>query len=154
MADDALEPSLWDGTYEQDFVHTVALMGQVYRKVLEPLGLTTPQSTMLFRVAESDGLSQAELARRMDRDRANVTRIVANLVDKGLVQRRRDRKDRRIQKVFLTPRGRRTTREIRRSFRDASMELRAGITDQEIHALHAFVRKLQHNYRGFLDGPP
>ena len=55
---------------------------------------------------EADGLSQAELGRRIELNPAAVVAVVNALEEAGLVERRRTREDRRVYHVFLTATGR------------------------------------------------
>lgn len=69
------------------------------------LDVTPEQWVVLFRLREREGLTQSELGERTVRDKATVTRILDRLEKKFLVERRRDPKDRRTQRIFLTEKG-------------------------------------------------
>ena len=69
------------------------------------LDVTPEQWVVLFRLREREGLTQSELGERTIRDKATVTRILDRLEKKALVERRRDAKDRRSQRIFLTEKG-------------------------------------------------
>ena len=69
------------------------------------LDVTPEQWVVLFRLREREGLTQSELGERTVRDKATVTRILDRLEKKSLVERRRDPRDRRTQRIFLTEKG-------------------------------------------------
>jgi DNA-binding MarR family transcriptional regulator len=72
---------------------------------LAPLGVAAPAFGVLLRLAERDGLSQAELARHQAVEAPSMCRMVDRLERDGLVERRRDGDDRRVVRVHLTDRG-------------------------------------------------
>ncbi len=67
--------------------------------------LTPEQFFVLNKLRRRDGRSQVELADPALGDRPNVTRIVALLQRRELVERRADPQDGRIRRVFLTEAG-------------------------------------------------
>jgi DNA-binding MarR family transcriptional regulator len=100
------------------------LLGKAYQQVhqemkrrLAPHGLTPMQYAMLKGLWERDGRSGAELGARLVLDSATVTGILDRLQQAGLVERRPDRADRRVNRVHLTAAGRRLERPC-----DAEME--------------------------------
>jgi DNA-binding MarR family transcriptional regulator len=69
------------------------------------LDVTPEQWVVLFRLHEREGLTQSELGDRTVKDKTTVTRILDRLEKKGLLARRRDPRDRRSQRIFLTEAG-------------------------------------------------
>jgi MarR family transcriptional regulator, temperature-dependent positive regulator of motility len=76
--------------------------------VAHALGFIRPrQLEILVAVSENDGLNQTDVAERTGIGRSTVTQIVARMVRKGLLQRRRSREDARAKVLHLTDGGRR-----------------------------------------------
>ena len=69
------------------------------------LDVTPEQWVVLFRLYEREGLTQSELGDRTVKDKTTVTRILDRLEKKGLLYRRRDTRDRRSQRIYLTESG-------------------------------------------------
>ena len=67
--------------------------------------ITVDQWGILNLLWELDGQTPVELARRADKDKPNVTRLLKILEDKGLVYRLPDPEDRRSQRIHLTEAG-------------------------------------------------
>jgi len=67
--------------------------------------ITVDQWGILNLLWESDGQTPVELARRADKDKPNVTRLLKILEDKGLVHRQADPTDRRSHRIHLTEAG-------------------------------------------------
>jgi DNA-binding MarR family transcriptional regulator len=65
-----------------------------------------PALGALLRLADEDGISQAELARRQRVESPSMCRMVDRLEREGLVSRERDLADRRVIRVRITPAGR------------------------------------------------
>jgi DNA-binding MarR family transcriptional regulator len=73
---------------------------------LTRLHVAGPALGLLLRLAEEDGLSQIELARRQRVEAPTVSRMVSRLVRDELVELRPHEADRRTTRVVLTERGR------------------------------------------------
>lgn len=67
--------------------------------------LTPRQYVVLRAVAESDDPSQTTLVEKTGIDRSTLADIVRRLVERGLLQRRRTRRDARMYAVRLTEAG-------------------------------------------------
>jgi DNA-binding MarR family transcriptional regulator len=78
---------------------------QYSRQLAQNYGLTGPQAMLMKAVARDDGLSMGELARRVSLSQATVTDVAKRLEARGLLERRRDRDDRRRVGIRLTPAG-------------------------------------------------
>jgi DNA-binding MarR family transcriptional regulator len=87
--------------------HAAARLKIGLRRVFVAAGhdVTPEQWVVLYRLYESQGLTQCGLGERTVKDKTTITRILDRLEDKDLVTRRRDATDRRSQRIFLTPAG-------------------------------------------------
>jgi len=70
------------------------------------IDLTNEQWSILYALWNEEGLTQQELAQRTFREKTAVTRLIHHLEKDELVIRVSDRKDNRINLVFLTKKGR------------------------------------------------
>jgi DNA-binding MarR family transcriptional regulator len=69
-------------------------------------GLQRPQNLVLDALAETDGLTPGELARRLEVTGPTAVKMAQRMEANGLVERRRDDPDGRLVRVYLTDRGR------------------------------------------------
>jgi DNA-binding MarR family transcriptional regulator len=69
-------------------------------------GMTARQVVVLACVADHEDLNQMEIVERTGIDRTTAGDIVRRLASRGLVQQQRRPKDRRMQSVRLTAKGR------------------------------------------------
>jgi DNA-binding MarR family transcriptional regulator len=69
------------------------------------LDLTPPQVGMLRLIASSPGQSQQSVAQELGMPPSRLVGLVDALADRGLVERRRNREDRRLHALHLTEAG-------------------------------------------------
>lgn len=81
-------------------------MTQLYKPLLESMGLTFPQYLIMLVLWEHDGLTLKELSNRLRQDSGALTPVVKRLEAAGLVTRRRSAEDERNLSIELTPAGR------------------------------------------------
>ena len=81
-------------------------------------GTTRAQWIVLFRLRDQEGLSQVDLADVLELQPISLVRLLDRLVEHRLVERRNDPRDRRANRLFLTPSGRQLADDLD-SLRDA-----------------------------------
>lgn len=74
--------------------------------------ITTEQWGVLNKLGEEDGISQKDLAKRVEKDQTNVTRILDQLERKGLIMRMPNKEDRRSFLTYLTDEGRSVIKKL------------------------------------------
>jgi len=141
----------YDKDYFQPIVEAYLLSNNHYKKYFVSKGIDlTPQHWhALNRLWIKDGLSQSELANQIFRDYPFTTRLVDDLDKKGLVTRKRNSNDRRINNIFLTKKGMDYKYKAYPLFLKRAELLRAGLTDSELAQLRGLVNKLISNYRKY-----
>jgi DNA-binding MarR family transcriptional regulator len=80
-------------------------MRMAFDRRVADLGLTRAQWRALVRLIRQDGITQTELATLLDIERASAGTVIERLEAAGFVTRRREPSDRRVWRVFLTPKG-------------------------------------------------
>ena len=75
------------------------------QEVSSSFGITGPQLWALKTLSRHDGLALGDLSRQMYLHPSTITGVIDRLERKGYVARDRDRNDRRVVKVKLTPGG-------------------------------------------------
>lgn len=111
-------------------------------------GLTAPQWATLMRLLERDGWPQKELGDSQGMDKATVGGIIARLETKGLVARRADPDDGRVNRVTLTPPGRRLARALRPLAAEVNARAAAGLDAREAAALHSLLIRARASLTG------
>jgi DNA-binding MarR family transcriptional regulator len=90
-------------------------------------GLTPRQFAVLLAVAEEEGLTQTGLVERTGIDRSTLADIVARLLARGLIQRRRAKEDGRAYAIKLTPQGGKALRETQPAAQATDAQLLANL---------------------------
>lgn len=92
-------------------------------------------------------ITQNELAERLRLQKSTVSRLVAQMEDKGWVHRARDDRDRRAQRLRLTVAGAKVSRTIAAARRDKFERLLIAIPPEQRDAVIDSVRILAHASR-------
>ena len=79
------------------------LMRRAFGQRLQGSSLTLAQARALIFVARHEGVRQVTLAEFLEVQPITLARLIDQLADAGLVERRADPADRRAYQVFLTP---------------------------------------------------
>lgn len=83
---------------------------------------------MLTAVSLEEGLPQAELVARTGIDRSTLADIVARLLGRGLIQRRRAKEDGRAYAIKLSAKGTRALSKAQPAAKAADSQLLAGLS--------------------------
>ena len=85
------------------------LISILYRKnkiylnaAMKPLNITTAEQPILMYLYRHDAVTQEEISAYLQVDKALTTRTVQSLLEKGLVTKEKDEKDKRCNKISLT----------------------------------------------------
>lgn len=105
-------------------------------------GLTVSQFGVLEALYHLGPLCQHELAKKLLKSSGNITLVIDNLEKRGFVRRRRERVDRRLVRVRLTPRGRRLIQDIFPGHVAAIVREMSALTSREQDTLARLCRKL------------
>jgi len=79
------------------------LIRRAFRQRLEGSSLTLAQARALIYVARHEGVRQVDLAEMLELQPITLARLIDQLADAGLVERRADPADRRAYRMFLKP---------------------------------------------------
>ena|SRR5438094_1000165 len=123
-----------------------ALMWQGNKRgavIMERIGLTLPQAVVMWSLGACGGrATMSELANLTYQSAATVTGIVDRLADAGLVERERDRADRRVVYVRSTQAGTAKLGEIETERHKQMERMTKSLTDEELEQLNSIMSKL------------
>ena len=112
--------------------------GAVYRHFMETfahLELTQKQVSVLWLIDDHPGIAQADLALRLQMDRATVMAIVNRLQARDYLERGASQIDKRRQTLTLRPAGREALRAARKAILDHERWLTSRFTKREVAQL-------------------
>jgi DNA-binding MarR family transcriptional regulator len=123
-----------DAYDEQPLGRMIYFMAQEIRnlaeRVLAPYDLTLEQFQTLKTLSPTTGMTQRQLGLAINKNPANMTRILDRLEAKSLTMRQPDPEDRRAYLVFLTEKGRELLNEVKDVFAEFSAGVHKGISKE------------------------
>jgi DNA-binding MarR family transcriptional regulator len=119
--------------------------GTTYRHFMRSfkfLHMTQKQVSVLWLVSDHPGIAQAELAKRLQLDRATVMAIVNRLAKRKFVVRGESETDGRMQTLKLQPAGAKALQDAKRAIRAHEKWLKSRFTAKELKTLIGLLRKI------------
>lgn len=103
---------------------------------------------VLSQVAAMPGMSQTQLADCVGIEGATLVRHLDRMCAEGLVERRRDERDRRVTRIVLTPSGRTRHRHLLTVAQRVDEELRSVLGDEGYVALGHLLQQIEDHVEG------
>jgi DNA-binding MarR family transcriptional regulator len=110
-------------------------------QAVAPLGLRPRELLALQHLRERGPSAQQTLAELLGVDATNLVAVLNSLEDAGLIERRRDRTDRRRAIIELSRRGERRLADLDRALRQIDDEILATLTSSDRKILNALLAR-------------
>ena len=113
-------------------------------------GMTRAQWAVLAKVERNEGLKQSELAEQMEMQPITLTRLIDKLAEAGLIERRGDDTDRRVNRLYLKKAARPLLAKLavlRGELTDTALQ---GISPAEAERLMTHLEAIKENVRNAL----
>lgn len=120
-------------------------MRRVFRARLRGSSLTQAQGRALVYVARHEGIRQVGLAELLEVRPITLARLLDQLAEAGLIERRPDPADRRAYQVFLTPAAAPHLAAIERVSVAIHAEAMRDLDEEQVAAAMAALRKMRDN---------
>lgn len=125
-------------------IHDVArLIRYRFDAKARTLGVTRPQWRLLLMLARFPGASQAVLADQLDVEQITLCRMIDRMQEAELLERRPDPADRRIRRIFLTPKGEEFSGRLQTIGADFQDDLLSALAPGEDQQLQQILLKLR-----------
>ena len=108
-------------------------------------GLTRSQWRVLVHLARAEGIIQSGLAEILEVERMTLGRLIDRLEVAGWVERRRDSKDRRVRRLYLTAMARPTLSDIMKIATDMHDEALHGLSNDDLNQLMQTLLVIKNN---------
>lgn len=144
-----------DNSINESVGYVVAQLCKAHRysidsalRALPGYDLRVGQEMLLLQLWDTDGLSQSQLVGRLCVEPPTVTKMLQRVEAEGLVERRPDREDARVSRVYLTAKGRALEGQVATVWHEVETRATAGMTETE----RALLRRLLLQMRANLEG--
>jgi DNA-binding MarR family transcriptional regulator len=131
-------------------VHKVRAFNRFYTMVLGLLDkhllnsrYTLPEVRVLYEIYHQEKITSKEIAELLKMDKGYLSRMLLNFESKGLVLRKANKIDGRVQEISLSAKGEKEFLAINLSSENQVAELLSGLTSQEIEKLIAHMDEIQ-----------
>ena len=114
-------------------------------QLFEALGLYRGQPPVLLALWEHEGLTQTELAARLQNTPATVTVMLQRMEKAGFIQRQPDEQDQRVTRVYLTEAGRAVKSQVEAIWKQMEADAFAGLSEAERAQLREFLLRVRDN---------
>lgn len=129
------------------------LLGHVFRfqmtavqRRLEEEGLSRSQPGIVHILSHHDGLTQVELANKMNVTPATVSAMLKRMERDEVIVRKRSQEDQRVTHVYLTEKGKEQSEIIDKVFKEMSQKGFGNFTEEELSQSKAIFEKLKKNF--------
>ncbi len=135
--------------------HVIELIWRIYfftRKGidhnLKELDLTYPQFGTLVALGKKENISQKRLAEALGTDTTNVMVVCDSLEKKDLIERTSDPKDRRVNLIVRTGKGKRLTSDAMKLMEDYVGRITGRLEENELRGVLPTLKRLCENLMG------
>lgn len=122
---------------------TSLAMTQLYKPLLEPLGLTYPQYLVMLILWQQDGIGLKDIAQQLGQKPGALTPVIKRLEQDGVVIRSRRPDDERALAIFLSEKGK--ALKLPAAKVGECVAEACGMPLQELIQLRETLIKLRHN---------
>lgn len=107
--------------------------------------ITVDQWLTMKNILENPGIKQYDLAEKVFKDNASITRIIELLVKAGYLDRTVNDNDRRRSTLKVTKKGKDVVAQVRKVVEENRVSALRGTTDKEIETTAAFLETVGRN---------
>ena len=115
------------------------------RLKLDSLGLYRGQPKLIYILCKNAGLTKKELAQRLDVAAPTITKMVERLEKNNFLYTKKDEKDKRITRVYVSEKGKVVQKELVDFFNESKEVYFKDMTDTEVETLHSLLTKMYKN---------
>lgn len=121
------------------------MMRRAFNKYIENSSLTLAQARALVYVSRHEGIRQSHLADMLEILPITLTRLIDQLVEEGLVERKPDPNDRRAHKIFITKQAPPILTSIQKAAASVQTDALVGLDEQQSTLLLSALQKMRDN---------
>ena len=139
------------GEINVDFLFALFELQRMLRlyadKQARRFGLTRAQWAVLAKLERTEGLKQTEIADLMEMQPITLTRLIDKLCDAGLIERRSDETDRRVNRLYLTEAAKPLMTKLAALRAEITQTALASLSNADTHRLVDELETIKDNVR-------
>lgn len=112
---------------------------------IEKYDLKSSELPVLMTVAENDGMCQEEIVYVLKVDKSKIARTVKNLCDKGFLERKKNKEDKRYYSIYLTLKAYEIKPLLKKEMKIINNQILKDFSDEELKLLIKMLDKLKGN---------
>lgn len=120
-------------------------MRRDYSESLRELKLYVGQDNLLARLWQGDGITQMQLCEHLKCEPPTVTNMVKSLEQNGFIKRKRDEKDARVMRIYLTDEGKKLEDPVDFKWKQQQEKLLHSISSEERLILRDLMKRMEKN---------
>nr|NMF96407.1 MarR family transcriptional regulator [Aromatoleum toluolicum] len=133
-------------------IHDVSrLRRSAFDRCLKPLNVTRSQWWVLAYLSRGEGMAQSQLAEELDLGKVAIGGLIDRLEKSGLVRRESDPSDRRIKRIFLSPKSNELIETMRAVSHELNAQILSGLSEESLTITAATLGAMKHNLMQYLD---
>jgi len=116
-------------------IHDVSrLRRSAFDRCMKPLNITRSQWWVLAYLSREDGMTQSELAEQLDIGKVAIGGLIDRLEKSEFLRRKPDTADRRVNRIFLEPKGKQLVTDMRKINHKMNARILAGLDDAKLES--------------------
>ena len=119
------------------------LMKRLFDKRMSTLNLTRSQWWVLNFLYFNEGINQSDFSILLDIEKAPLSRLLLRMENKGWIERRNDKKDKRIKNLFLTKKIKPLIIDMRDMANSTRKAALSGLSDKEQTLFRQSLKKIK-----------
>jgi MarR family transcriptional regulator, transcriptional regulator for hemolysin len=120
----------------------------VFDEFMKPMGMTRSQWWILAHLSRHDGMIQSDLANVLDIGKAALGGLIDRLEVSGFTERRADSNDRRVKRIYLTPKATHVIVDMRAKSHEMSERILDGLDTASRQTLVDMLSLVKRNLLG------
>ena len=116
-------------------IHDVSrLRRSAFDRCMKPLNITRSQWWVLAYLSREDGMTQSQLAEQLDIGKVAIGGLIDRLEKSEFLRREPDATDRRVNRVFLEPKGMQLVNDMRKINHRMNARILSGLDDAKLES--------------------
>jgi len=128
--------------------HLLMRFRHTHRRQIAQLGMHQGQSAVLVTLWRGEGLTQTELAEKLEISPSTMTAGLQRLEQGGFIRREQDAHDQRISRVYVTEKGKAMRSHLEEGLDALEEQLLRGFDEKEIEQLREYMQRMAQNLEG------